>query len=164
MKRAALGIAMAVILCGSAPRGQKPEPRDPFNGTWRLNVEKTKQMSGGISPASEVTTFRIGPDNVQHIHVEAQSQPNAPVIASTYATKYNDPTWVPYTNAGTGKPTYVMTIKVDDRTHYRIARDPSGAAMNVLMRRLSEDGRSYQSYGMTTDGKVTVWRYFDRVE
>lgn len=73
-------------------------------------------------------------------------------------------TWVPYTNAGTGKPTYVVTIKVDDRTHYRIARDVNGAAVNVLMRRLSEDGKSYQSYGMTTDGIVTVWRYFDRVD
>src|SRR5687767_7713689 len=140
VKRAALVVAVAMMLGSGAPRAQQPEKsRDPFNGTWRLNVEKTKQMSGGVSPASELTTFRIGSDNVQHIHVEAQSQPNAPVIASTYATKYNDPTWVPYTNAGTGKATFVMTIKVDDRTHYRLARDPNGAAMNVLMRRLSED-------------------------
>src|SRR5688572_7859092 len=72
--RSAVGVAIAAILCSSAPRAQQTQKSDPFNGTWRLNVEKTKQMSGGVSPASELTTFRIGSDNVQHIHVEAQSQ------------------------------------------------------------------------------------------
>lgn len=165
MKHRAIGVAMAVILCSALAGAQRAAtPRDPFNGTWRLNVEKTRQMSGGDSPASEVTTFRIGPDDVQHCRVESQSQPNGTVTTSEYAMKYNDVTWVPYTNAGTGKPTFVMTIKVDERTHYRIARDVNGNALNVLMRRLSDDHKSYQAYGMTAEGKVTVWRYFDRIE
>lgn len=158
-------IAVAVILCSVVPRAQQVEKsRDPFNGKWRLNVEKTKLMSAGESPASEVTTFTIGPDDVQHIQVQVQTQPNGPVTTSTYATKYNEVKWVPYTNAGTGKATYVMTIKVDDRTHYRIARDVNGNAQNVLMRRLSEDRKSYQAYGMSPDGRISVWRYFDRIE
>lgn len=40
-----LAICVAVILCGATPRAQQAErSRDPFNGKWRLNVEKTRLM------------------------------------------------------------------------------------------------------------------------
>jgi hypothetical protein len=58
----------------------------------------------------------------------------------------------------------VMTVKVDDRTHYRIARTRDGEAQYILMRRLSDDGTSYISAGLTTDGKPGLYRWMDRVE
>src|SRR4030095_10418586 len=69
---------------------------DPFNGTWRLNVEKTKQLSGGPSPSDEVITIRVDDDNVQHYQVEIQSGPNDPKRKGWYDSKYNDFKFVPY--------------------------------------------------------------------
>jgi hypothetical protein len=160
------GLCIAVILCSAGPHAQQSEKaRDPFNGKWRLNVEKTKLMSGGASPRFEVTTFVIGSDDVQHYEVQLQPDPNGPIITSGYASKYNEMKWVPYSNPATGRGTlHVMTIKVDERTHYRIAKDLDGKAQYVLMRRLSDDHKSYQVYSLQTDGTVASWRYFDRIE
>ena len=155
---------IAVILCGASPRAQQPA-RDPFNGTWRLTVEKTKQMSGGESPRFEITTFTIGPDDVQHYQVQLQPDPTGPIVTSGYASKYNEMKWVPYTNPATGRGALqVMTIKVDERTHYRLAKDASGKAQYVLMRRMSEDLKSYQVFSLQTDGRVQSWRHFDRID
>ena len=56
-------LAAAVTVGSSQQGGQKA---DPFNGTWHLNVEKTKELSGGTSPVHEIITFEIGDDGVQH--------------------------------------------------------------------------------------------------
>lgn len=72
---------------------------------------------------------------------------------------------MPYTNPATGRGTlHVMTIKVDERTHYRFAKDATGKAQYVLMRRLSEDHKSYQVYSLQADGRLASWRHFDRIE
>lgn len=156
-----IGFALATVV--GLSQGSGP---DPFNGTWHLNVEKTKELSGGSSPVHEIITFEIGDDGVQHYEVEIQSSEDAPLRKGWYDSKYNDPTFVPYD--GTVYPAdggmEVMTVKVDERTHYRIARTREGEARYVMMRRLSDDGQAYMSAGLTIDGKPGLYRWMERVQ
>ncbi len=158
-----------VVLAAAAAAGSAQQARpgaDPFNGTWRLNVEKTKELSGGTSPVHEIITFEIGDDGVQHYQVEIRSSEDAPLRRGWYDSKYNEARFAPY--EGTVYPPdagmEVMTVKVDDRTHYRIARTREGEARYVMMRRLSDDGRSYISAGLRIDGAPGLYRWMDRVE
>ena len=64
---------MATTVVGSSQSG-KQSP-DPFNGTWTLNIEKTKELAGGSSPVHEVISFTIGDDGVQHYQVEIGHDP-----------------------------------------------------------------------------------------
>ena len=159
----AIALAAAATVASSQQGGQGA---DPFNGTWRLNVEKTKELSGGTSPVHEIITFRIGDDGVQHYEVEIQSSADAPLRKGWYDSKYNEPKFVPYN--GTIYPEdagmEVMTVKVDERTHYRIARTRTGEASYVMMRRLAEDRQSYISAGLRTDGSPGLYRWMERVE
>ena len=154
-------LVVATVVGSSQSGAQSP---DPFNGTWTLNIEKTKEL-GGSSPVHEVISFKIGDDGVQHYQVEIQSSEDAPMRKGWYDSKYNDDTFVPYNGTVYGEPGMeVMTVKVDDRTHYRIARTRDGEARYVMMRRLSDDGMSYISAGIMTDGKPGLYRWMDRVE
>lgn len=57
----------------------------------------------------------------------------------------------------------VRTLFVDERTHYRISKDPDdGSAQSVMMRRLAEDGDSYVATVLDTDGIVFRKRLFVR--
>ena len=148
---------------GSSQSG-KQSP-DPFNGTWTLNIEKTKELSGGSSPVHKVISFKIDDDGVQHYQVEIQSSEDAPCGKGGTTRSTTEDTFVPYNGTVYGDPGMeVMTVKVDDRTHYRIARTREGEARYVMMRRLSDDGTSYISAGITTDGKPGLYRWMDRVE
>ena len=161
-----ISLAAAVVAVAAAAGLAQEDYVDPFNGTWHLNIEKTKELSGGESPVHEIITFRIGGDGVQHYEVEIQSSDDAPLRKGSYSSKYNDPTFVPYNGTVSEYPpgAEVMTIKVDERTHYRIARTRVGGnARYVMMRRLAEDGQSYISAGLTIDGRPGLYRWMERV-
>ena len=164
MARALTGVLVGFALASVVGFSQGNGGSDPFNGTWHLNVEKTKELSGGTSPVHEIISFRIGDDDVQHYQVEIQSSDDAPMREGWYDSKYNEPRFVPYN--GTVYPDdggmEVMTVKVDDRTHYRIARTREGEARYVMMRRLSDDGQAYMSAGLTIDGKPGLYRWMER--
>lgn len=65
----------------------------------------------------------------------------------------------------TGKPfMYVMTIKVDDRTHFRLVRKLDGTSGGVMMRRLVPDGQSYVSTGLSEDGDIQYKRTYKKVD
>ena len=66
---------VVTTVVGSSQSGEQSP--DPFNGTWTLNIEKTKEL-GGSSPVHEVISFKIGDDGVQHYQVEIQSNEDAP--------------------------------------------------------------------------------------
>ena len=154
-------LVVTTVVVSSQSGKQSP---DPFNGTWTLNIEKTKEL-GDSSPVHEVISFKIGDDGVQHYQVEIQRSEDVRMQKGWYDSKYNEDTFVPYNGTVYGEPGMeVMTVKVDDRTHYRIARTRDGEARYVMMRRLSDDGMSYITAGITTDGKPGLYRWMDRVE
>ena len=65
----------------------------------------------------------------------------------------------------TGKPfMYVMTIKADDRTHFRMVRKLDGTSGGVMMRRLAPDGQSYVSTGMDENGNIQYKRTYKNVD
>jgi len=65
----------------------------------------------------------------------------------------------------TGKPfMYVMTIKADDRTHFRMVRKLDGTSGGVMMRRLAPDGQSYVSTGMDENGNIQYKRAYRKVD
>ncbi len=133
---------------------------DPFAGKWRINLDKTVQFTGS-KPRVEDITIKVE-NGVQDYKNEYSTSQAAPHVQG-YESKYNEPKWVPYMNYATGKPLmHVMTIKVDDRTHYRVIKRLDGTAGGVMMRRLSADGRSYSSIDLDINGKTNYIRVFDR--
>ncbi len=59
----------------------------------------------------------------------------------------------------------VRTVYSDERTHYRLAKDPvTGLALYVMPRRLAEDGQSYVATILNNDGTVFRVRRFLRTE
>lgn len=56
---------------------------------------------------------------------------------------------------------YVRLVYIDERTHYRITKNPlPGKSPNVFARRLSEDGKSYLTQMLTLDGVIFRIRKF----
>ena len=139
---------------------------DPFNGTWQINVAKSKELAAGRAsvPVYEVITFDTK-DNVQTYRVEVQSRDDTPRRNMGYESTWNDGKYVPYINYTIGASIgYVTNVKVDDRTHYRIATGVDGEARYVMMRRLTEDGQAYIATGLSVDGELGQFRWMDRVE
>ncbi len=157
-----------LLLVGVAVGRSQPQwsNEDPFNGTWQINVEKSKELAAGRAPVPvyEVITFDIT-DNVQTYRVEVQSRDDTPRRNLGYESAWNDGKYVPYTNYTSGEIIgYVTNVKVDDRTHYRIATGVNGEARYVMMRRLTEDGLAYIATGLSVDGELGQFRWMDRVE
>lgn len=139
---------------------------DPFNGTFQINVAKSQELAAGRAPVPvhEIISFDIK-DNVQTYRVEVQSRDDSPRRNMGYESAWNDGKFVPYTNYTSGEIIgYVTNVKVDDRTHYRIATDLEGNARYVMMRRLTDDGQAYIATGLSIDGELGQFRWMDRIK
>lgn len=59
----------------------------------------------------------------------------------------------------------VRIISVDDRTHYRVTRDPmSEKAQHMMLRRMADDGKSYRAVVLDVDGIIHRIRKFVRID
>lgn len=149
---------------------------DPFDGRWRISAERS-QHHGVAAPTHEVITFAIEGD-LERYEVEYQV-PGSPRMRMGYTTTYNDGKWAPYVlldadgdvsnvpgigSLKVGDPLgEVMSLKVDERTRYRVARTLGGDAQYILQRRLAEDGRSYDSTMLSVDGTIPLVRVFEKL-
>ena len=161
-----LVLASAAVGISQVGLTQKWASDDPFHGTWQINVEKSKELAAGRAPVPvhEIIRFDIK-DNVQTYRVEVQSRDDTPRRNMGYESAWNDGKYVPYTNYTSGEIIgYVTNVKVDDRTHYRIATDLEGKARYVMMRRLTDDGQAYIATGLSIDGELGQFRWMDRVQ
>jgi len=62
-----------------------------------------------------------------------------------------------------GKPiSYVVTVRTDERTHYRITKTVDGRAQYSMLRRMAEDGETYMATVLDREGVVRVVRKFRR--
>jgi hypothetical protein len=148
---------------------------DPFNGTWKINNERSQHHTVD-APTHEVITFEIDGD-LERYRVEYQV-PGSPRMTLGYTTTYNDGNWVPYVllaadgelsgvpgfgDVKVGDPVGMVTsLKVDERTRYRVARTVGGDAQYILQRRLADDGRSYDSTMLGIDGTIPLVRVFEK--
>ncbi len=58
----------------------------------------------------------------------------------------------------------IRLVSVDDRTHYRVSRDPrDGAAQSIMLRRMDPDGQAYLATVLDVHGTVYRMRRFVRI-
>jgi len=58
----------------------------------------------------------------------------------------------------------VRVVYVDERTHYRISKNPQdGKAQSILLRRMAEDGQSYLTHVVDVNGIIYRIRKFNRI-
>jgi hypothetical protein len=100
-----------------------------------------------------------------------------------YQVRFDDREWAPYTCVAiegmdevppsdvlksgiqVGKPlAYLKQVWADERTQYRICRNPDGSAQYVMMRRLSEDGQTNVGTCIAPDGVTFVSKVFRRTK
>jgi hypothetical protein len=131
---------------------------DPFEGKWEIDKEQSTSY-----PKIENIVIKVTGD-VQDYKNDIANEAG-PTRHQGYENRFNEMLWVPYMRANVGKPfQYLMTIKGDDRTHYRFIRNLDGTFGGIMLRRLAPDGRSYVSVGFSPDGNVTFKRAFKKVD
>ena len=160
-----LAVAAAFVAVGVAPASAQSEKKDPFEGTWVLNPGVSWQFRG---EQNKYEIIRISvEDGVQTYRVRSMGARSTVDSHSGYSSKYNDDEWVHYQNFSPGnfRDQELLTIKVDDRTHYRVSRSKStGEALYILMRRMEPDLQRYSSTLLNVDGEITLIRVFDRCD
>ena len=158
---------MLAIIAGEA-RAQNA-PADPFNGTWRLNVAKSTSMWQAQpqpkiavpQPQShELITMRITDGTMQY-RVE-YGQGNDRNTAATYTAKFNDAKWQDIRGEIEGGLGALTLVKINDRLHYWVTRTKDGQFGGLIHRRMADDGKSFASIRLGTDGYVQYVRVFEK--
>jgi len=150
MTRAVLSIV--VVICALVPVAAQD---DPFNGTWKLNVAKSK-MQPATASRSEMIRYRITGNEEDFLSDAVTSEGRAESIK--YAARYDDGKAYPFSISVDGKVTNpgatTMVKKIDARTRERYnVRDgkpvlasrrvvsPDGKTMTITIVRIDGDGR-----------------------
>ena len=161
----AAGFAALLLLGAASTAEAQSSGKDPFEGTWVLNPALSWQFRG---EQNKYEIIRISvEDGVQTYRVQSMGARSTVDSHSGYSVKLNDDEWVHYQNyiPGNFRDQELLTVWVDDRTHYRIARTRStGEARYILMRRMEEDLQSYSATLLTVDGEITLIRVFERCD
>ena len=151
--RTLIGMAAVLALCSAAVFTQTS---DPFTGTWKLNVAKSTMISPQTASKSETVTYR---------HVNGEE-----IYASDAVTAHGEAEHTDYRGVYDGPFGHIkMTVngkvvsegplqlrKLDPRTRLRIAMRPDGTLNGIIVRRLSQDGKTITSsiLRIEPDGKV----------
>ena len=161
---------VAAILSAVAPSVlAQSGPADPFNGTWRLNAAKSTAMwqaqpqPKSASPramAHEVITMRIASGTMDY-RVEYEEADHGRKTA-TYRAQFNDAAWEDIRGEAEGGLSALTLVKIDDRLHYWVTRTKDGAFGGLIQRRLADDGRSFTSVSLGSDGYVQYVRVYEK--
>jgi len=131
---------------------------DPFEGKWEIDKERSTTY-----PRIENIIIKVTGD-VQDYKNDIANEAG-PTRHQGYENRFNEMLWVPYMRDNVGRPfQYLLTVKVDDRTHYRFVRNLDGSFGGIMQRTLAPDGKSYMSTGIDLEGKITFKRAFKKVE
>jgi hypothetical protein len=129
---------------------------DPFTGTWKLNIAKSTMTSPATSSKSETVTYRHV--NGEEIYSSDAVTANGEAEHTDYRGVYDGPFGTIKTTVN-GKVTsegQLQLRRLDPRTRLRIAMRPDGMLNGIIVRRLSQDGRTITSsiLRVEPDGKV----------
>jgi hypothetical protein len=143
---------------------------DPFNGSWRLNVEKSKMQPRTFSK-SETVVYRVS-DNTE-IYTSDVITGEGEHEVTQYNARYSDgkeyPSTVTVYGSGTVRvqTTNLMLRKIDERTRERVYKR-DGRIATIMRRVMSADGKTITSSIMSVDadGKENVFetRVFEKIE
>jgi len=155
----ALALSLALIATTFAQQ-------DPFSGTWKLNVAKSKMQSASASK-SEILNLKVTGDE-ESVSTEAVTADGSREVM-TYTARYDGKVY-PGSTTITGKTikTQKMNVvlrKIDAKTRERLSMDGDKVTMRAR-RALSEDGKILTStiFVIGADGKEVAReiRVFER--
>jgi hypothetical protein len=127
-----------------------------FNGTWKLNPDKTT----GPHAKHEILTFRVTGDE-EHYSVDEVEQDGS-LFKTEYTAKFDGKDYANH-NLITGATTYVSLKKIDDHTEELENRpEPGGPVTSKYRRVLSGDGKTIASSIIGADGSILSVRVFER--
>jgi hypothetical protein len=143
---------------------------DPFNGSWKLNVEKSKMLPRTFSK-SETVVYRVS-DNTE-IYTSDVITGEGEHEVTQYNARYSDgkeyPSTVTVYGSGTVRvqTTNLMLRKIDERIRERVYKR-DGRIATIMRRVMSADGKTITSSIMSVDadGKENVFetRVFEKIE
>jgi hypothetical protein len=139
----ALGFVFATTIVSQHAWGQNA---DPLNGTWHLNVEKSK-FNAGPSIKSQTRVYEVSSDSVKQTvdGVDSQGKPTH----SGFTAKYdgNDyPT--------TGNPDWdTISVKRVDGHNAKSIMKKNGKVVQTVMRNVSKDGNTLTVKSLGTNAK-----------
>jgi hypothetical protein len=142
------------------------QDRDPFTGSWTLNVAKSTMVSPATASKSETVTYR---------HVNGEEIYASDAVTAKGEAEHTDYRGVYDGPFGTIKMTVdgktvsegpLQLRKLDPRTRLRIAMRKDGTLNGIIVRRMAGDGRSITSsiLRFDNDGRIVVHetRWFDK--
>ena len=159
-------LLLAGTVLGVAGAIAAAQDRDPFTGTWTLNVAKSTMVSPSTASKSETVTYRRV--NGEEIYASDAITATGEAEHTDYRGVYDGPFGTIKTTID-GKVTSEGPLQLrmlDPRTRLRIAMRKDGTLNGIIVRRLAEDGRSITSSILRFDGDgrilVHETRWFDR--
>jgi hypothetical protein len=143
---------------------------DPFNGSWRLNVEKSRMQPRTFSK-TETVVYRVS-DNTE-IYTSDVITGEGEHEVTQYNARYNDdkeyPSTVTVYGNGTVRvqTTNLMLRKINETTRERVYKR-EGRIATIMRRVMSADHKTITSSIMSVDanGKENVFetRVFEKLE
>ena len=142
------------------------QDRDPFTGSWMLNVAKSTMVSPATASKSETVTYRHV--NGEEIYASDAITAKGEAEHTDYRGVYDGPfgTIKMTVDGKTASEGPLQLRKLDPRTRLRIAMRKDGTLNGIIVRRMAEDGRSITSsiLRFDSDGRIVVHetRWFDK--
>jgi hypothetical protein len=161
-----------------------------FEGTWYMDQARSREWDKEAQEwrrepiEAQTLQIRVVGD-VMHYKV-AMRHSGKLVLHLTYDCRFEDENWVPYrvvaldaeenderlapgdiikSEVKLGEPiAWVKQVYVDPRTQYRITKNLDGSAQYIMLRRLSQDGRTNTGTVLDPDGTVIISKVFVRSE
>lgn len=146
--------------------GAIAQDRDPFTGTWMLNVSKSTMVSPQTASKSETVTYRH--EKGEEIYASDAVTAQGEAEHTDYRGVYDGPfgTIKMTVDGKTVSEGPLQLRKLDPRTRLRIAMRKDGTLNGIIVRRMAADGRSITSsiLRFDNDGRVVVHetRWFDK--
>jgi hypothetical protein len=142
------------------------QDRDPFTGTWTLNVAKSTMVSPATASKSETVTYRHV--NGEEIYASDAVTAKGEAEHTDYRGVYDGPygTIKMTVDGKTASEGPLQLRQLDPRTRLRVAMRKDGTLNGIIVRRMAEDGRSITSsiLRFDNDGRIVVYetRWFDK--
>ena|SRR5947207_2168684 len=147
MNRLACTIALAAVVAAVVPASLPAQDTDPINGTWKLNLAKSK-FNRGPAPQSETRRYEVSGDDFK-LTTDGISAEGKPIHFEIKAKI--DGKAYPTPGLGSGLDSIAMT-RVDAYTTKSVQKRAGKPAVYVT-RKVGKDGKSMTLEFQGTDDK-----------
>lgn len=159
----------AVVTLIAAPAWAQSSQEDPFDGTWRLNMDRSRaswqahpqpKIAVPQPQSFELVTMKIANGTMEYSVEYARG--NEQHKKANYSARYNDARWQDVQGAADGAFSSLTLVKSTDRIHYLVTRAKDGQFAGLIQHKLADDGKSFVSVGLGRDGYVQYVRVFEK--